>query len=435
MLLPQRNNDWCRYLVVPYHHYAWGWSGLTAWLSSRQMSWVTHWGVAVATLTMFSGHRILAQGGQVDRVPNRNVIPGGMQSAFLSRCRAMSPIAVEWSRTRTTTLPDQEFREAFQLPVGNRTFFRPQKVEYWYQNGMVRANIWNWRSIMDADFNFLREEQDVRRVAFNGDLVFTEGGEEEQDIHLRIITGKQLAEESPTGLLVPADVFRYFNISLPTSPTGLLVGCTPYTDSLAQQQGATVSIDDIGKDQSEVVLTIQLQGGTRHQFAVDNKHQNMITRYTCMSADGGVLVRAFPDDYHPLTADPEVLIPRVCRVEWFQRGKSERRDEASGPLFVDEYKIRIVSQEPIPQEFFTMRNLRPGTLVIDSTIPGVGDLPGGRIEYRVPADIKQLDQAIEHAKQGGIPGRRFSVSTAILVVVNLLIAVVAVVYFIVRRSK
>jgi hypothetical protein len=62
----------------------------------------------------------------------------------------------------------------------------------------------------------------------------------------------------------------------------------------------------------------------------------------------------------------------------------------------------------VPPEKFTLNYDKPGTAIADARLPGAEKAEGGRIDYRVPADPKDLDEAVRAAQErsGYVPPRR-----------------------------
>ena len=390
-------------------------------------------------ILLLAGPIAYGQEGRAGSASRSDSVPEEIRKAFLSMCSAMSPIAVEWTRTRKTALTEDTFRTAMRLAETTRTFFHPQEVEYCFQAGMVRTWKLEWYSTLDADFRFLRTEQDTLVIAFNREKVFLWSGEStppEKTI-LSIDFAEQVAEEAPVGKLIPANVFKYFNVHMPATPSELLVGCKPYTDVLSHRKGAVVSVIPAQRDSGRVVISIAESDGTAHRFEIDSQRLSVVNRYVLSNSKGNPVLYAYPGDYRPLAGTPNVSLPRSCRVEWFQFDASSLRDESAGPLFVEEYEIRVKSQREMPKEYFSITDTRPGVLISDSTLPGARALKDGRAQYRIPADLSQLESVIEAAKQGmsTIETQKLSASRLVLLLINGAIFVAVVFYLWFRKRR
>jgi hypothetical protein len=89
-------------------------------------------------------------------------------------------------------------------------------------------------------------------------------------------------------------------------------------------------------------------------------------------------------------------LPWRCVSKWHAL-YSKPDPPSPSPLFESELQVTALSHSPIGAEEFALKYNKPGTDVIDSTLPGSTTAKGGWVQYKVPADQKDLDAAIAHA--------------------------------------
>lgn len=155
-----------------------------------------------------------------------------------------------------------------------------------------------------------------------------------------------------------------------------------------------------------------LDGG--HGFAVRELEEWTPEGKLARRTENGSLERLGP---------PDVWLPKrslVSEFYWTDTSSKVLARFSEKAIRDIEYVVKDQDNRPIDEKAFVLTYDEPGTIVTDNRPPEAKARAAGRIEYVIPANPSDLDEAISAAKQG----RRATVSASprssrrVLLVVN-----------------
>lgn len=113
------------------------------------------------------------------------------------------------------------------------------------------------------------------------------------------------------------------------------------------------------------------------------------------TGSGELATVATCSDYVKL-AGRNVWLPQTISVVWHTWGTIPQTFEKD-PIMTERFELRSWDIAPIDHEEFVLDYNVPGAAISDSVVKGAEKFEGGYVDYRVPADPAQLDDAIASA--------------------------------------
>jgi hypothetical protein len=151
-----------------------------------------------------------------------------------------------------------------------------------------------------------------------------------------------------------------------------------------------------------------LSGGKKHRFWLDPALGHAVRRHEVRTDSGALAVVSENSDFVKLT-DPEIWLPRRCRAEWhtWPWVKDKEPPSRETALVVDIQATRLERTKIAPEKF-TLKYDKPGSYISDARLPGAEKSERGRIDFIVPADPANLQEAVQAAQEGPdyVPPRR-----------------------------
>jgi len=163
-------------------------------------------------------------------------------------------------------------------------------------------------------------------------------------------------------------------------------------------KGATLAGIETAADQFSGCLVVGLTNGDRRfRFCLDPALGYAVRYREDRNSTGQLVRRSESSDF--VECRKGLWLPRSCGVDNFTwlTIPSEITKES---LVRTTFAVSAISPDVVPAERFVLRYTVPGTTVSDASMPEARKSQDGRIDYVIPADITDLDAAIQKAIDG-----------------------------------
>ena len=319
-------------------------------------------------------------------------VPESLQRGLENVSDLANPISIKWSRGRVSSLPKDVLLRRLGLDVHDDAFLKPAEVQYAHDDGRAYSRSVEPTSRFDQDGKLTGTVMEVLSFAFDGNVVYNWSGESRgiaKTILFRDTRISLLKNNAPMADLFRASLFEYLGVRVPNL-VGDLGIARGDTSIVANDRSSIVEVSERA-GLWEVHLD-DTQTGDRHIYWIDPHWKFLAVRYEHRPKDHqSPDIRAVASDYREISGSA-FGFPRNLSVAFVDAGGEE--------LYRDEYKVLEVNKNPIPDSRFVIVDLRPGVKVADGTLPEAGSLPGGRLEYVIPAKADDLDKTIDAARRG-----------------------------------
>jgi len=339
-------------------------------------------------------------------------IPPEVRQALENNARSFAPIALTLEKQRS--VPEPPTTVATKLLDRWTGFVKPCTYEYLSQDGMcyARFNTWVRSSSTIPGTDKVKEGVSAKwaEMSWNGKCVYR--GMPSMEPRMLSIVPIEKAETDielkRARWYAEDDYFGMVGIAVPRAMKELPAG--PQSEVLALLVGDALLLGTRKESLAGAAehFVVELQSGQKkHRFWLDPSLGHAVRRHEVWSASGALAVAIDNSDFVKLTS-PDLWLPRHCRAEWHTWPVSVDQEFTRQPSVVVDVQATRLERARVPPEKFTLNYDKPGTAVADARLPGADKSEGGRIDYRVPADPKDLDEAIRAAQErsGYAPLRR-----------------------------
>jgi hypothetical protein len=185
-------------------------------------------------------------------------------------------------------------------------------------------------------------------------------------------------------------------------------------------------------------VVVETSTGTE-EFWLDPTRAHCVMRHEARDREGRLLTATSTDEFVKVSETPELFLPKYIHTDYYQwvgRPLEPSKDVLlAGHIVLDNFE-----SVTFPQKHFELDySDEVGTLVGDDRLPGAKDKDNGLVSYAVPADMRDLDAAIQKATTGDayVPAvlKDDSSSMAWLLWINVCGVVVLAVFLLVRRFR
>ena len=361
----------------------------------------------------------------------QTIIPQNVDESLRHNVMALSPVTVEWERTRTSFLSAQEIVKRLELPAHLIDILAPQESTFAWQERKFFASIRRNQVKVNVEGEYELDqpfEMIEQQVAFDR-MVFYNGAPNEGLGNASIIkehVERVLLKEDPDHMFGGDEYLKEAGFQL--SQRADMSDEVPRHALHEVLDDAVVEIVEPRTADRHDCLAVRMvrPTGESVEFVLDRKREFAVRERLERSSDGSLLIHAKCGQFQRLRPKSDLWLPRRITVDRYQLSVSN-----SQPLMTDVYTAKV-SGHSIPDSTFSPHYDAPGTFVTDTTVPGVD-----RVSYQVPARPSDLDAAIEAAveRQQFSPKSRFWRSKKFMLYGNLgLCAVVGIVWWL-RRNR
>jgi hypothetical protein len=363
------------------------------------------WLVAVILVAMWAWGRPVVALAQAE-------IPPEVRQALESNTRAFAPIALTLEKQRTA--PEQPTELTKWLLGVFPGFLKPLTYEYLSQDGRcyARYNHWIGHTSMVPGPNRGKTEMapEWQELAWDGKSIYR-GGESLEPKILSIVPIEKVDTDPEIRISTWYDVDDYFRMTgilPPRAMKELPQGPQSEILRLLERDGRVTGTRTeplAGGTAQHFVLELQ-SGDQKHRFWLDPALGYAVRRHEAWAASGALAFIIDNSDFVKLTG-PELWLPRHCHADWHTWPELSNDHTRDTTMVVDIQATRL-ERAHVPPEKFAIKYDKPGSLVSDARLAGAEKGRDGRIDYLVPADPRNLEQAIRAAqeKSGYVPPRR-----------------------------
>lgn len=374
---------------------------------------------------------------------------------------SIDPVTLRWEYNMSCGLSDEELAVVVETPVKSADLSQQLLVTFCWQNGMFYQHVQEEAVVYGggANSNGTVRMTAVQESACDGDTLSTATGADEFRDALgaaRTVLRESfddLKVRSPNlSVMTAADYLQAAGWHLPVKVGEFTGQYTTVVRGLAAKEGFKVVIPEqySGTASTEPVILVSTDSsGTETKVEVLPQNGWAIASMT-QSQLGALAVEITCSDFMK-PADSTVFLPQRIVVKsylWGNRPVHKKWGKGSDavteePITIETYKLLDVSTDEIPLNRFRLEYSDPRTIIADRSKAEYRQLKKGQLQYRVPADSKDLDAVIEIAKAGrhavATPpnlDRRDSTGFRFwLVAVNVTLGLVCVVIFLYGRRK
>jgi hypothetical protein len=338
-------------------------------------------------------------------------LPPEVRQALERNARAFAPIALTLEKQRS--LPEPPSALGRKIADQWSGFLRPCRYEYLSQDGLCHArfNLWVRGSRLNPETHQMEEGLRERRTELSWDGKFIyRGAENLQPQILSIVPIGSIDSDGELNRVTwynEDDYLGMIGIAVPRAMKELPEGPQSEVLRLLEGDGHVTGIrmerEAGGMEHFVVEL---LSGGKKHRFWLDPSLGHAVRRHEVWAASEALAVVIDNSDFVKLT-DPELWLPRHCRAEWHTWPLIADKEFSRETAVVVDIQATRLERAHEPREKFTLKYDKPGTYISDGGLSGAEKAEGGRIEYVVPADPANLEEAIRAAQQrsGYVPPR------------------------------
>jgi hypothetical protein len=335
-------------------------------------------------------------------------IPREVEVGLQRSAKALSPITLHWERRRRSSHALDELLPKIGYPPTSHEVLEPEFVEFKWNAPMF------WESTDLCVIGFDRSKSPPRPVpsrlvitrSFDGDYWYegqppdppqTPFGRHDGNLDVHML--EWLRSTRPDAMPVRREYLRFAGYSLPSNldelgsdAKSLVLRCAAPRDNESR-----VICRELDSHRWEIECPADASG--TYRFVVDRSLGYAIVSQSERDADGRLLLDVECSEFAQVAERP-LWLPRICEVANYTWETNPRHIETE-PLIQQEYILTAVEPTELSQADFKLRIDIPGTYVADASLPGARNQPDKHLRYTIPANPKQLDDAIKAAQSGG----------------------------------
>jgi hypothetical protein len=339
-------------------------------------------------------------------------IPPEVRQALERNARSFAPITLKLEKQRTVPQPPTSLTKV--LLETDPTFLKPYSYEYVSQDGRCYAHAkeWSvtWSEVPGPDRGKKKLIPRWSELAWDGKSAYR--GAEYLEPKILSILPIEKVDSDPefknAMWYVLDDYFVMTGIALPFFMKELPEG--PQSEVLRLLNGdgrvTETRVERLAGGTDHFVVELLSGDKKKHRFWLDPSMGHAVRRHEVWAASGALAVVMDNSDFVKLTG-PELWLPRHCHAVWHSwPWIADKPSPEVGA--VTDIQATQLERANVPPEKFVLRYDKPGTLISDARLPGAEKGRDGRIDYLVPSDPGNLEEAIRAAqeKHGYVPPRR-----------------------------
>lgn len=348
-----------------------------------------------------------------------------VRSALERNANAIEQITADWSTKRTTSLAPKVLYEALQIGE-SPDFLLPRNTRFVRHGTMFYA-------LRDS---LSQRPTDKAAIAYAAELAFDgrnfyEGTSEDRskaqgrDAILRILPYERSVETVPDGCMVILDYFEAAGFQVPNTARTIRQPANSLLLKLLDDGAAVTEIADHEEDPSTTVLVTLADSARIYRFSLDKSLGYAVREQQTLTRDGRLLMAVANSDFVPMKVS-HIWLPKRSLIRWHSWYTTPPGRAFKDPLFTEELRVAEIHQEPVDVGLFVLNYTTPGTVVGDGRLPGADTAANAVVDYRIPADVKDLNRVIDEAVRGR-PRTKLSTTRVILIVGNVVLAAVVMI--------
>lgn len=327
-------------------------------------------------------------------------LPPEVRQALEGNARSFGPIALMLEKKRTAPEPPTELTKGILGTVTG--VLKPNTYEYLTQDGLCFARYSVWTPVGPS----LKAK--TQEVAWNGKSVYR--GLSLQPPALSIAPFEKVATDPEFKTATwynHDDYFRMIGILVPCRMIELPEGPRSEVLRLLEEDGRVTGtrVERVAGGEERFVVEL-FSGGKKHRFWLDPSRGHAVSRHEVSDASGTLVTVIENSDFVKLT-NPELWLPRHCHAEWHMWPWVQDKPSRETGMVVDIQATRL-ERARVGLDRFTLNYSQPGSYISDAGLPGAEKGTHGRVDYLVPPDPHNLEEAIRAGQEraGYVPPRR-----------------------------
>jgi hypothetical protein len=330
-------------------------------------------------------------------------LPEQLRSELESNAKAISPLEIQWTRQAKSSLGGDGFAKRVKMPSWvSIEYFSKQEHSLRYQDGMSYTLEVGTRAtgISDDPAKLPVASPYGIEISYNKTNIYLgnpEGPLKGQGRFPSLVIDSAVNPKirKPTQQIFKYDFLNAAGFWLPN-----------HLDELTQSPRHEIlhMLDKGGELRRAEQLEGAEQGGN---WVIEVVDSNLIREYQISPTKGyavisrkdtfektGMVARTVQLNDFSQIDDSSLWLPRHILINHFTWPTIEP-ESTSTPLMAEELTLMKASKKPISDELFMLKYLTPGAMVTDSTLPNAQNMPKGKVTYRVPASLEDLDEVID----------------------------------------
>lgn len=369
-------------------------------------------------------------------------LPADVRAALEANEESLNPIELTWDRTRQSRLGQRALMKVFEWPDYARIdFFAKTTVVFRWQDGMqyqltegqiahkvpkkptdqVKIVPYGWERAFNGSNIYVGEAEEAR-LAFNSLPSMT------------VDSLRNPKHQKPDNHLFRPDFLSAAGYWVPERFSDLGEQLQHSILHLIESGGTIASVAEIAADGGTPLLRVVIDyNSLRHVFDLDPAKGYAVRRREDTVLDTGEKARVVILEDLRQVGDLPLWLPWQCKTAhytWASVGTGYDND----PIVDETLTLTKLSTERMPIEYFMLKYTTPGTLVTDFTlVQGKTDEDSG-VQYKVPANLEDLDKVIAQAsgriETNGLLSRRY-----LLILANVAAVVLLIVAIMIHRRR
>lgn len=347
-----------------------------------------------------------------------------VQQALTHDLNELMPISLEWERSRKHVESEEATLKRMGYVAIKAGELKPYKAQLLCDKDRYYCRI--WRSSVNiskvfADGRMELDKENPFRItedeaSFDGEICYLGNS-----LELAKATGgipmlrkaplAKTVEDNPNHWYFVTDYLTWAGYDVPHSPSEIQNGVRSRV--LVDLALGTLVSQEVNPN--AVKMTIMIGDNTVNYELSPEKHYAVVAR-TERTKNGEIATSSRCQQFVQL-GTRSVWLPEKISVD-FHTWESAPGVYHQQPILTEEYEIRSWDVAPIEQSRFVLNYSVPGAAISDAVVKGAEKFKSGYVDYKVPADPKDLDAAVQQALSGGVP--KIGVSK-VLLIVNLIV--------------
>jgi glutamine amidotransferase-like uncharacterized protein len=350
---------------------------------------------------------------------NAAEVPPRVRQALQRSADALSPIRVSWTVQLSSDVSLQDWLKKVRLEAFYVDEFEPMRVTYAWQDKHSYSHSWqNKADITDVIFvdeagrtcakpganleNLPRRLTD-REVACDLGKVFLgqdrdASSNRQGRASLIIHSVHGVVGWPPEAILFEPSYFYEAGFALPSTAGVQGKGAKSVPLDLIEHGAKVARFENVSLDGRNCILLELEDEDLKKRFYLDPSQGYALRRREEVTRSGQPVTLAIMSDFVKLS-DPDIWLPKHCRVV-YHTWRTIPGVITEEPLATRTIIVHEIDKNRIPAGRFVLDYTMPYTAVLDSTLPQAKQMPDGRVRYQVPANLKDLDAAIQSAVEG-----------------------------------
>lgn len=322
-----------------------------------------------------------------------NDLPADLRAALESMPNKLSPLSIEWVRTRSSRVPAAQWAQR-GIPWAQDEFLADATVTYRLDFPRCYFHIYEGTPQYDKQGRRLPGRslrKRARERSFDGATIYSGTGQDTVvgDVMLFLKPLEIIARKEPNLVHFQPDYFYEAGVKLPSTPKEFY---SPWESVILHKLATGGSLKDVQsvnhEGQACQLIEIALTDGSV-KYILDPSMDYALRQREEFSSNNKLARRIRCTQFRQV-GDRRLWLPTRIESTNFAWDRDWAQLQRS-PLYIEVFHVRSLSADAIESERFVLRYDKPGTYIWDQKED---------LTYRIPADPEDLEAVIAAAREG-----------------------------------